>query len=533
MVVFFPLLANPADIENWDNREYWEEKMLPSLAPPVWANALDPHPYPVTQDLSQPKIYVEVYDYSNFTQFIEFMKKIKPELNQLPQDVLEKALKPLWETEKQRIGKIVLYRMVYTYDFTAYKRPLDIIFKMRFDIGNILYKDMRQGFGIFITRPDNITISLIPGYSYPTNLYDINQYADLRDTKWLNALSIPYVINSETKTVSIPSDEDWYFSLNEYGSEAQNLENGLGIILIVKPILDRAGETLTPGQSIDLMTVLFSKAEKGVLKGESGPLNGVYKFEFIFLFRLKPEDRNIDPKIIPERAVVGGAYGLLGTDKWSRDLWPALIYGVRWALLIGIITALVSTLWGVIYGMTSAYIGGAIDVLMQRVAQVVYSLPVLPLLIMFTYFIGRSIWLVVFVLIVFGWVGIQFVVRSMVLQIKEQTYIEAAKSLGASNKRILFRYIFPQLLPYSFASMALSVPGAILAEAGLSFIGLGDPSIVTWGKLLHDAQIGGAVLANAWWWVLPPGLMIAITALTFVMIGMALEKIIEPRLRTR
>ena len=127
--------------------------------------------------------------------------------------------------------------------------------------------------------------------------------------------------------------------------------------------------------------------------------------------------------------------------------------------------------------------------------------------------------------------GIARIARSMSLQIKEQTYIEAAKALGAGNSRIIFKHVLPQLLPYAFAVMALSVPGAVIAEASLSFLGIGDPTAVTWGQILNAAQEQAATTKGYWWWVLPPGLAIAIVGLTFVLIGTALDKILNPRLR--
>jgi peptide/nickel transport system permease protein len=138
---------------------------------------------------------------------------------------------------------------------------------------------------------------------------------------------------------------------------------------------------------------------------------------------------------------------------------------------------------------------------------------------------------IVLLLVIFGWMGIARIARSMALQIKEQTYIEAAKALGAGNGRIIFKHILPQLLPYAFAVIALSVPGAVISEASLSFLGIGDPSAVTWGQILNAAQAQSATTKGYWWWVLPPGLGIAVVGLTFVLIGTALDKILNPRLR--
>jgi peptide/nickel transport system permease protein len=118
----------------------------------------------------------------------------------------------------------------------------------------------------------------------------------------------------------------------------------------------------------------------------------------------------------------------------------------------------------------------------------------------------------------------------MGLQIKTYTYIEAAKLMGESDIRIIFRHIIPQLLPFAFASIALSVPSAILGESGLSFLGLGDPTIPTWGKILYDAQSSDAAARGIWWWIAPPGIMIGITGAAFVLIARALESIVNPKM---
>lgn len=551
LVVFFPVIANPADVDHWYDNEYWQDRMLPKLAPPTWANALDPNPYPATHDIpdNNIKITIKKYNLMTFDGYVKYMNETgktqqiikqfreKYHVN-LTWSQLQQILQLLWKKSVQQgqVGEVIYANLTYIFDLNSGKPPKDIAFRLRLNFGNILYNDLKQGVGVYIKRPDNITISLIPGYSYPSNPYDINQYAELGKREILDLLKIPYTyvkVENETR-LFIKNDTDWFFILTEYASAARNYQQGLGLIQVLKPITDKAGVELVPGQLIDFMKITFSKATPEIISGQPGVLKGTYKAEFLFLLRIKPNDiGKVNVSITPVKARIMGAYGLLGTDNRGRDLWSAITYGVRWALLIGLLTAFGAVMIGVIYGMTSGYSGGYTDVAMQRIAQVVYSLPVLPLLILLSYFVSRSIWILIALLIAFGWVGLQFTVRSMVLQIREEPYIEAARALGASNLRILFKYVFPQLLPYAFASMALSVPGAILTEAGLSFLGLGDPDIVTWGKILYEANSGGAVLANAWWWVLPPGLMIAITALTFVMIGMALERIVEPRLRTR
>jgi peptide/nickel transport system permease protein len=145
--------------------------------------------------------------------------------------------------------------------------------------------------------------------------------------------------------------------------------------------------------------------------------------------------------------------------------------------------------------------------------------------------ISNSIFLMIGFLTIFGWVGIAKVARSMALQIKTKGYVEASKMMGQKNSKIIFKHIIPQLLPYAFASIAISVPAAITTEAGLSFLGLGDPSFPTWGQILHDANTYGAAARGLWWWIVPPGLMIAITGLAFVFLGSALDVIVNPKLK--
>jgi peptide/nickel transport system permease protein len=196
-------------------------------------------------------------------------------------------------------------------------------------------------------------------------------------------------------------------------------------------------------------------------------------------------------------------------------------------------TALVAVSIGVIYGVMSAYAGGWKDSLMQRIFEIFVSIPLLPLLIVMSAIFKPSIFTLIIMMSAFFWVGPVKTVRSIGLQIKEEVYIEASRSRGASGARIIFRHMVPLLVPYAFASMALYVPGAIVYESTISLLGLGDSTIVTWGQILHDALSGGAVLNRQWWWVVPPGLTIAMMGMTFAFIGFAMDKILHPRLRTR
>jgi peptide/nickel transport system permease protein len=230
--------------------------------------------------------------------------------------------------------------------------------------------------------------------------------------------------------------------------------------------------------------------------------------------------------------ILGGkVYGLMGTDELRRDLATGILWAAPVALFIGLTVSVASILIGLIYGVVAGYKGKRTDEGLMRVNDIFYSLPTLPLLVILSVTIGRSIFLIAGFLVIFGWVGMAKISRSLALQLKNLQYVEAAKLMGQSDVKIIFRHIIPQLLPLTFASIAIAVPSAILGEAALSFLGLGDPSIPTWGQILHDANSAGAAVRGLWWWIGPPGLMIALTGLAFALIGNALDSIVNPRAR--
>lgn len=256
------------------------------------------------------------------------------------------------------------------------------------------------------------------------------------------------------------------------------------------------------------------------------PLPGTYTIGLTATFS-DPQD-----EISKVRIVLGGTtYGLMGTDTLGRDLAQGLLFGFPIALAIGITTALFTTIVGSSLGILSGYSGGRTDTLIQRLADIVSNIPLLPILIFLTFVLGSRLWLVILLLIAFGWPGLTILTRSMVLQIRTGQLVEATQALGASPWRIMFRHIAFQIAPYLLAQMIFFTPGAILAEAALSFLGLGDPSLPTWGQILEHGFRTGAVYLGYWWWVVPPGLLIVATAMTFVLVTLGLEPVVNPRLR--
>jgi peptide/nickel transport system permease protein len=274
---------------------------------------------------------------------------------------------------------------------------------------------------------------------------------------------------------------------------------------------------------------IISASAEDIVFSESSE-HRVMKGNYVFLIDLYGVQTS--NSIVKSNFIIGGkAYGIMGTDELRRDLAVGLLWGTPLALFIGIAVAIGSVVMGLVYGVYAGYKGKTTDEAMMRFNDVIYALPALPFLIILAVTISNSIFLMIGFLTIFGWVGIAKVSRSMSLQIKTKGYIEASKMMGQKNSKIIFKHILPQLLPYAFASIAISVPAAITTEAGLSFLGLGDPSFPTWGQILHDANTHGAAARGLWWWIMPPGLMIALTGLAFVFVGNALDAIVNPKLK--
>lgn len=313
----------------------------------------------------------------------------------------------------------------------------------------------------------------------------------------LMSTSLPYSYNETMFNGMLFSTDD---------SMKKNLENNISFSFPV---------TAIPSQNL-----VFSDHD------QNKALKGPYVF--------KAKIYEIDGNIIPDQStfVLGGkAYGLMGTDELRRDLAVGILWGTPLALFIGITVSIGSVMLGLVYGVFAGFKGKTTDEALMRFNDIIYAMPALPLLIILAVTIGNSIFLIVGFLVIFGWVGIAKVSRSMAMQIKTLQYIEASKLMGQKDFKIIFKHVLPQLLPYTFASIAISVPAAITTEAGLSFLGLGDPTFPTWGQILHDASVYGAAERGLWWWILPPGIMIAITGLAFVFIGHAMDAIVNPKLR--
>jgi len=234
---------------------------------------------------------------------------------------------------------------------------------------------------------------------------------------------------------------------------------------------------------------------------------------------------------LPPGTYPSGNQYLWGTDLQGRDIFSQFIWGSRIALIVGFSVALLTVGIGLVVGLVAGYLGRKTDIVLMRFTDVILVLPLLPLLIILAAVLGSSIWNIILVIALLSWPGTARVIRSEVLSLKERPYIQSARVTGASAVRIMFRHLTPNVMPLVFLYMTFAVSGAILLEAALSFIGLGDPNTPSWGQMLSTVQ--QADLLRAYWWLLPPGLGITVLSLAFFLTGRAFEQIINPRLRTR
>jgi peptide/nickel transport system permease protein len=224
---------------------------------------------------------------------------------------------------------------------------------------------------------------------------------------------------------------------------------------------------------------------------------------------------------------------LLGTNDIGVDILSELIYAGRVSLMVGIIAAALVLVVGSIVGLVSGFFGGVVDEVLMRVTDTVITLPRLPLMIVMAAYMKPGVWTIIFVYAVVGWASLARQVRSQVLSVKQSTFIEASKAIGTSNTSIITSHVFPNVIGIIIANGVMEIMFAILTEAGLSFLGFGNPTTPSWGTMLHFAQIQGAFLLGAWWWIIPPGLCIALICCGFQFIGTAINDLFALKLGKR
>lgn len=221
----------------------------------------------------------------------------------------------------------------------------------------------------------------------------------------------------------------------------------------------------------------------------------------------------------------------LGTTENGSDVFSQLLAGARVSIVVGFAAAAISALLGSVVGLTGGYFGGWTDRILDALENWFLVIPTLPLMIVLATVLAPSLTVLIVVIGLTSWAGTGRIVRAQVLTLRERAFVERARALGAGDAYIIRTHILPNTLPLIFANTVLIVAVAILSEAALAFLGLGDPTRVSWGTMLENAFGSGAPSAGAWWYVIPPGLCITLLVLAVSLIGYLFEERVNPRLR--
>ena len=283
---------------------------------------------------------------------------------------------------------------------------------------------------------------------------------------------------------------------------------------------------------------IYKRGLHSVLRNPTGFLGGIILFSFLIVAVFAPHIMPYDPMGYQyldgqlARSSPPCQLFWLGTTHYGKDVLSQVIIGSRTALVVGFTAALFLTFIGTNVGLIAGYFGGPVDSLLMRMTDVAFGIPFLPFVIVLITPTGPSIWNIIITISILMWRTTARVIRSQVLSIKERPYILAARVSGATHLRILYVHILPNVLPMAFLYVALGIAWATLAEASLSFLGFGDPRMISWGQMIYYAFLTGSARSD-WWNVLPPGICITLFVISAFMVGQAYEEVVNPRLRDR
>lgn len=398
----------------------------------------------------------------------------------------------------------------------------------------------RGGENVWIENPRNAApawYNLLPGVNLPTTTIvyskerpESKAVADLDGLKEVViTLPVDFRFDGFPQEVSL-FFESRYTSAEPYISVSWHTPDGR-----VVPVADqsiKSQDTVRISQDSRLRRRLSNlPPEIGLFAdpataADPKPLKGEYQLVIEAL--LFEETDDVDAKLV----VYGQLHGLAGTDHRRRDITVALLWGAPIALAFGFLAAIGSTATTMIIAAIGVWWGKWVDALIQRITEVNLILPVLPILIMVGTMYSRSIWVILGIVILLGiFSGGIKTYRAIFLQVKESPYIDAARTYGASSMRIIFRYMIPRIAPILVPQFVVLIPSYVFLEATLAVLGLGDPILPTWGKVLEDAYDNGALYRGQFYWVLSPSILLITTGLGFSMLGFALDRIFNPRLR--
>ena len=215
---------------------------------------------------------------------------------------------------------------------------------------------------------------------------------------------------------------------------------------------------------------------------------------------------------------------LFGTNDIGNDIFSEFVYGARTSLLVGLLIGAFSTSIGVIVGLVAGFKGGFFDELFMGITDIVLMIPRIPLIIVLSAFLRPSMWLLVLVMSILWWTSTARIIRSRTMQVRSMDFIESARCLGFSSWYILFSDVLPNIMMVIIPEFLMTVASAMISEASLSFLGLGDPSLDSWGMMIHYAFQRGGFLNGMWWWYIPPGLGITFFVLSMVFLSFSFEE---------
>ncbi|WP_082716852.1 ABC transporter permease [Microterricola viridarii] len=223
----------------------------------------------------------------------------------------------------------------------------------------------------------------------------------------------------------------------------------------------------------------------------------------------------------------------LGTDHLGREIWVRMVWGARVSLLVGLAATAMSMLIGALVGIAAGHFTGLPGSILMRLIDFFLVLPSLILAIVLSTVLSRGVLTIIIAIGLTSWAGTARVVRSQTLSVESRDYIERSRALGAGHWHIIVKHLLPGVLPLVLANTTLTVGSAIIAESTLSFLGLGDPTVQSWGSILKNSMDVSAATSGYWWYVLTPGVAIVLVVLAFTLMGRAVENIVNPTLRSR
>ena len=528
----------PQGMRDYEKSQLWSY-LYPERAPPCWARDKAPYLAVTLEDLQQQLGVVTS-----------------------SRDVSEDLVRALGGAQGfnasiaffKNLGYTVVYKnYTYTFHYEAENKakPNDASLAIAFNVSSNVYFNTKNStfvvLNAYLERPDGNTIYFYKAKKWAVRPGKTNILAGnvLKNVTFLNKFYRKFIAPTSLNGIDVLStaghtgfQADFAESVREIAIAISGLPvNETAISNLPKPaedlikttgagkliFLEKApdgGLQVVPGDYKIVIEVLYVVPSQYVLQ------NGQYNEDYA-----KANNASLylsDFKFI----IKSNCFGFFGTDDKGRPVGLGLLFGIPYAFVLGFLVTFSSTFIGAFYGSAAGYWKDIRGEALMRVVDVVNSLPFLPILIAISVAMGGSLslWWLAALMIVLFWAGPVIVVRSMALQISEQIYVEAAKAVGASTWRILFKHIFPQIFPYTVAIAVLSMPGVIIAEASLSVLGLGDPTAPTWGKMLNGAYEANAVITGMWWYYIFPGLALVVFSATFLLIGRALEPLVAPKL---